>query len=215
MARFVARLRPSSPLVAGIADDPLDETASALGRPDHRLHQRPLRIRYLARVTQTTSISRPPMLCRPGHLQLREPSHGGANHIRFHRLNFFLDGFSGQRRVEAGEAFLLAIGCMRTGRRDGAGSIERQELLGRQRPSGRAKILPELIFVAGADGHRRLCRTPEQPVDGDLRRHPSRLGRDQLKRIDDAVRQAVACRGLTRSQRLRSLPVWHGGWRDG
>src|ERR1700736_5813541 len=69
-------------------------------------------------------------------------------------------------RIALGEAALVPIGI---GERLAARLVERRDLFVGQGPAGRAEVLPQLLFVAGADDDGRDGRAPEQPVERDLR----------------------------------------------
>ena len=107
---------------------------------------------------------------------------------------------SHRRRVPLGEARLMPV-RIRPRRR--ACSVERGDLLGRQRPPDRAEILSQLFFVARADDHRRHRRPLQHPVQRDLRNGLARLPGDLVQRIDDAVEKFVRDRRAEVHRELR------------
>lgn len=69
--------------------------------------------------------------------------------------------------------------------------VESGDLFFRQIPTERAKILPELLFVARADHDVAHRRTLQQPVERNLRNRLVHVQRDLLNRVDDFVQILV------------------------
>ena len=84
--------------------------------------------------------------------------------------------------VQHGEAELVPHGVRS---RYFARRIELRDLFGREIPAGRADVLHELLFVAGADDDARDGGALEQPVERDLRDCLACLLGDDVERGDE------------------------------
>src|SRR3546814_690308 len=100
-------------------------------------------------------------------------------------------GSTGNRRVELCKTLLPPIGEVRIGRSHGTCGIERCDLLLRQRPADRAKILPQLLLVAGADDDGGDRWPGNKPVDRHLRHRLARLRGHFFQRIDHLDRKST------------------------
>src|SRR5207249_1928992 len=128
------------------------------------------------------------------------------------------------RRIQTREALLTVVRKVRIRRRDRAGGVKSRQLIGRQGPSDRCKVVAKLLFVARADKDRRDRRSTGQPVEGNLWNRLAGFARDLIQDVDDLEQAVVVDRRpvlgclmetTRRRERLATAPgLWYVGASD-
>ncbi len=96
--------------------------------------------------------------------------------------------FSHRRRIPFLEHCLVPI---RIRLRPFARGVELGDLFGRELPADGIEILPQLLFVASADDHRRHRRATQQPIQRHLRHGLARFAGHRIERIDDLKQKLI------------------------